>query len=485
MFISRASAWSLAAVLIVCARADAQIKPQIDPWTVPDPACDAYFLLTPGQAGQDAVSRRIKLQNLAAGETPETTKNLAQCLISLSAAIDEAEAAAAGRVATAATSANIERLRLVPNARVMPQNEPATTPTESRATTSSTATSDQEAHTALKRIYLSFRNAERWVDAFKAQLRPGESAPDGDEEARIQFLTLLTKAHDELAAHLHAKLSSHGLTQPFAATLITAFALNSAGSTTESGDGDTTGDTTTNADAAGFVAFESMHFYSAPGRKFDVAVSGIVGFRPTLALVAPASAGGDDDAIPNAIAQYQQAFAWGVWAEPNLRLADLAELTPFMGFGQTILTSSTSLIENGVNSQVGLVATSGAEKGATFAEFGAKLSIYAQSLEILHLNKGMLSPMFGMALGIRRDNRFQRAGILKDTTSPEQRLFVRLSTDAIPLQDPAREDKTFTLNVAIEYEKPLRSVGTIVVPSGTRVLIRGDLNLFKAVRGDQ
>jgi len=326
----------------------------------------------------------------------------------------------------------------------------------------------------LKKIYLSYRSGERWV----------KEAEKSDRQSPARVTVRAT--FDQVSEHIYTKLAEHGLTQPFAATLITAFSLNNTGTPQPQKDSTTsaaasTTDTGAQADAAGFVAFESMHFFNAPGRHLDIGVAGLLGFRPTLALISPSTDGATATAT-SAVAQYQQAFTWGVWAEPNIRIADLAELTPFAGLGQTILTSSTTLIENGLNSQVGLVATNGAQKGAIFAESGIRLNIYSQSLEILHLNKGMLTPTFGIAAGLRRDYRFSPSGILAQAHNPQQRMFFRLSTDAIPLQDPARADQTFTLNFALEYERPWTNSGPVIVPSGTRFLIRGDLNLFKATR---
>jgi hypothetical protein len=54
-----------------------------------------------------------------------------------------------------------------------------------------------------------------------------------------------------------------------------------------------------------------------------------------------------------------------------------------------------------------------------------------------------------------------------------------LSTSAIPLTDSARPDQAFTLTFALEHEWAKKG-GDGAVPHGTRILIRGDLNLFKA-----
>jgi len=57
-----------------------------------------------------------------------------------------------------------------------------------------------------------------------------------------------------------------------------------------------------------------------------------------------------------------------------------------------------------------------------------------------------------------------------------------MATNAIPFQDAsAADNRTLTLTFSLEYEKALRG-GVDAVPSGTRVLIRGDINLFKATQ---
>lgn len=478
---------TLLLVLVACQpRAWAQIKPQLAPLTLPDhPECDPVFLYspTPDLKGLDLSKSGASAAQPDAATVkgppldPRVGDLLGTCFDALRQSIDAAENTAA-RNAVAATTKKDDSGSV----------QKDTPPAKSAPPVAAISSAEDEAHTALRKIYLSYRYSRKWWQRFDRL-----SSSLGDRSR-------VTRSYDALSEHLEQALSAHGLTQPFAATLVTAFAVHDASgskgagsSTPSTGSGNGSSATTqsagTGADAAGFVAFESAHFFSEPGRWWDVNIAGLLGFRPTLALVsAPPTTTGQTSssaqasAAPTVIADYQQAFVWGLWPEWNFRLADLAEVTPFLGLGQTILTSTQSLVQQDGNTAIGTIATNQASKGAAFSEAGVNLSIYAQSLEILHLSKGLLTPMFGFGVGVRHDNRFPQDGILAAAKSPTQRFFIRMATNAIPFQDASTADnKTLTLTFSLEYEKALRG-GVDAVPSGTRVLIRGDLNLFKATQ---
>jgi len=517
--------------LVACqARAWAQIKPQLAPLTIPEhPECDPVFIFSPpadlvgldlSKAGASSLNDSQGTPSQAGASKPDASKPkapaldprvvsvLVTCFDALRQSIDEAENTAAQNAVAATTKVAPAKKDSTP-----PVQKDNTTPTDTPAApqkdasanagpaSKSAATNgpapvaaissaEDETHAALRKIYLSYRYSRKWWQRFD---RLSGSLSDR---------STVTKSYNALSEHLQQALSAHGLTQPFAATLVTAFSIHDASASkggagsgptpASTGTGNaatTTQSAGTGGDAAGFVAFESAHFFSEPGRWWDVNLAGLLGFRPTLALVSASPAGsgqpsgsGQTSSSTAVIADYQQAFVWGIWPEFNFRLADLAEVTPFLGLGQTILTSSQSLVQQDGNTSIGTIATNQASKGAVFSEAGVNLSIYAQSLEILHLSKGLITPMFGFDAGLRHDNRFPQEGILATAKSPTQRFFIRMATNAIPFQDASAADsKTLTLTFSLEYEKPLRGSPT-GVPSGTRVLIRGDLNLFKATQ---
>jgi hypothetical protein len=335
------------------------------------------------------------------------------------------------------------------------------------ATASNPEVDEDQVHLQLKKIYLAYTRLTSWMHIGAAQ------------DIDLGLRAALATDYGQFAEDLNVALKGHGLSQPFAATLVTAFSFVSAGKDdTSSSETGKTADTN-KASGAGYVEFESLHFFSRPSHRFDVDLAGTIGFRPALTVVVPDQS---NAAVALRTAQYQQAFVWSVAAEPNFRCADLSEIGLVATIGETILTSSHTLLENGDNSQVAVTTGANGSDSAFYWELGGRLNIFSDSLDLLHLSKGLLSPMFGIAGGVRRDQRFRGLELPGGPTAQDYRLFLRLSTNAIRLTDPARADKPFVLTFALEYEKPMHD-GDGAVPHGTRVLIRGDLNLFKATNG--
>jgi hypothetical protein len=417
----------------------AQVVPQVTPASTV--GCEKYDLLLP----EDLVTKSSEKGKTVESWPRVDVNRLTECIGAMSKTLGTAMVEALLRLAADDwPKATADDLARAANAAVAAANPDA---------------AEDQVHLALKKIYLAYTRLSAWK---RQALKQGVTE---DERAK------LIRQYEIFAEDLHLRLKGHGLSQPFAATLVTAFSFTSAGNTTDASDADTT-----KSSGAGYVEFESVHFFARQQRQFDIDIAGTIGFRPTLTVVVPT---GSSTPAASRVAQYQQAFVWSVSAEPNYRVADLSEVGLTATLGQTILGSSHTLVENGANSQVGVTTGASGSDSAIFWELGGKLNIFSESLDLLHLSKGLLSPMFGMAAGIRGDQRFRGLEVANGPTRQDRRLFVRLSTNAIRLTDPARADKPFVLTFALEYEKPLHG-GDGAVPHGTRVLIRGDLNLFKA-----
>jgi hypothetical protein len=58
---------------------------------------------------------------------------------------------------------------------------------------------------------------------------------------------------------------------------------------------------------------------------------------------------------------------------------------------------------------------------------------------------------------------------------------LRFQIDGLQLANKDQADKPFTIGFSVDFDGPLHRTGNFV-PSGTRLLIRGDLNLFKAAQ---
>jgi hypothetical protein len=422
--------------------ATAQVMPQVRPASTT--GCETYDVLFPSDVNQ----------------TDITIAGLKECIDDADKLIDTANTSSVNRAIetldrSILSRENIDAIVKALASKIDPKVE------------------EDQTHLQLKKIYLTYTRLSRWV-AMAVQSK------DGNRVSMTPEQVALIATYEQFAEDLNLALKAHGLTQPFAANLVTAFSFATASKAGAGGDTnasakDSGTPDTSKSSGAGYVEFESLHFFARPRHMFDIDVMGTIGFRPTLVVVVPSDAANSSTRS----AQYQSAFVWSIAAEPNFKIADLSEIGAVATIGETILSSSSTLLENGANSQVAVVTGANDSDSAFFWELAGKIGIFAESLDLLHLSKGLLSPMFGVTAGVRRDQRFR--GLEIDGGRPHQdyRYFIRLSTNAIPMTDSARPDKTFSLTFAVEYEKPMFD-GTGAIPHGTRVLIRGDLNLFKA-----
>lgn len=467
-----------------------QVRPQIAAFVTP--GCRDFHGFTPD--GLKVTSKDVVAR--AKGDAASGRESLEACLSQLHGAVLKLAdtAAPVGRQvrdnATLTTPRPTPRGRPGLSPRTRTEEESVQTAKQQGADAADTAvkeasttadTQEELVHLQLVRTYLAFRNLQRWKEAI-----------DGSAEADVDFRRNVVAAFNALADLLHEVLAKHGLTQPFAANLVTAFSLNAVGSNSSGkiGSASTTpapgssstpaADVPQGADPAGFVMWESIHFYAAPDRAFDINLAGNFGFQPVLALVQPAP--NQTGSSPADIAAtFQQAFVWSAAAQPNFRVADLAEVSVIAKLGQSILGSAATLIQNGDQGIVHVAARNGTGRAEIFMETGARIAIYGQSLEVLHLKRGLLTPMFSFAAGLRRDNRFSRSGVLESVDSPEQRVFFRVQVDGLQLANKDQSDKPFTIGMSVDFDGPLKRTGNYV-PPGTRILIRGDLNLFKAAQ---
>ncbi len=467
-----ATTLSAAIVWLAPLTVGAQVRPQVAP-LVTSEVCRDYQNFTP----------KALLKNLRPRAADEIAATLQGCFLELRGALDELASSAASKTSGARPVGPTVPTDTPPSQKQIAGTRMLDGASAAQATIAQSATTtdtyERQVHVALVKAYLAFRNLQRWKTFIDEQATKSDS--------RSGVVT----AFNGLAEQLQDVLARHGLTQPFAATLVTAFALTSAGgAATEpaaspngtAAGGTGSGDTST--EAAGFVNWQSIHFYAAPDRPFDVSVAGTFGFQPVLAIVQPApdQAGspGQGDGLTT---KFQQAFVWSVAAQPNWRVADLAEVSVFGRVGQSILSAATTLNQNTTPPTVD-VAPSGGSRAELFTEFGAGISIYGRSLELLHLNRGLLTPMFAFSAGLRRDNRFTVARDLLRIASPEQRVFLRVQVDGLQLENRGAADKPFTIGLSVDFDGPLHQAGT-ALPSGTRILIRGDLNLFKAAQSQK
>ena len=124
------------------------------------------------------------------------------------------------------------------------------------------------------------------------------------------------------------------------------------------------------------------------------------------------------------------------------------------------------------------------DKVAPYGEFGYRFNLHDAPMSLVHLAKTTLNPRLSAEAAFRVDSRFRATGSLADFNRPALRWVVRLMLDGINIVDRLsgkEKNKRFVATFGFEYEGGFRSG----IPAGFQVIIRGDIDLLKALKGNQ
>jgi hypothetical protein len=327
-------------------------------------------------------------------------------------------------------------------------------------------------HSQLLRIYLSYAELKKWRKKWDSDIDIGST------HAALQ------DAFNQLSEALHQRLEDHGLLRTFSAELITGFSFTSLGAqtATTSTQTDFSGVDSQATQPTGFISWETVHFFSDDQTKLvpDLSIGGTIGFRPALTLVT--IPGSQPDTTIGPLGMFQPAFAWDSNIAVNFRLGEVAEWSPFLRFGQNILTSSDVLLGNMGQSVIGSPAANVTGRAEGYYDVGIKISLFGESLAVLHIDKSSLTPMFAVTGGIRRDTRFKDRGVLAAFDGPEMRWFYGVAIDTLQVARRGTSDSPITLTLRVDYETAFHRTA-LAVPSGTRVFIEGQTDIIKAFQG--
>jgi hypothetical protein len=282
---------------------------------------------------------------------------------------------------------------------------------------------------------------------------------------------------------LQRALRAHSLFPQFSATLVLGPSFSTTNSSTGAGDA-----AKAKTMALGTVLWESRHFGDESIKVVDVSFGGRVGMQPVLTLVERQSDEGEEPAAAPILATHQTAFVWTFGVHVNKQLSPInAETGTFVRSGSALLTATPSLVEQGPIAFVGIPADNGASDNAWFWEVGYEFKMFDTPLAQIHAERGTTRPQFHFSLAWRNDQRFNGGGRLADFDRPEQRMVFRLLIDALQVLDRrsfGEEQRTFTFGFSVEHERSFHRSGP-TVPSGTRYMVRGDVNLLKSFTGQK
>ena len=319
----------------------------------------------------------------------------------------------------------------------------------------------------LIREHLNVKSLEEWATWFQANKA-------GSEATRAKIVA------ERVRGELDDLLTRRGLRELFSAALISGAVVGNGSALADDSGGEQT------ASALAHLVWESKHFGDDRFKKLDFSFGGRLGFVPALTLVKPVES--SDGATPEdegkAQAVYQEAFAWDIAGRTSFRLSGqrAAEVSLIGKIGQTILGTQSVLLDRGDRSELA-VPVNGTTKAELFYEVGLHYNLYNNPLEVVHGEGSTVSPTFHLDVSWRRDNRFKQEKDLVGFDSPADRLVFRFMIDALKVVDRrqlAEPRRVFTFGFGVEHETSLK--GDTTVPSGTKLIFRGDIDLLRALQ---
>ncbi len=288
------------------------------------------------------------------------------------------------------------------------------------------------------------------------------------------------RAIEELRDSTHALMESRGLRSPILAEFVTGFVRTNVAD----GGGAPAGAQEQDATVpAGHIAWSTRHFgrdtESRTDTSVDVSVGGHLGFVPALALVEP------KDAPQGGVsASYQEAFVWDLEGRLHVHAQRNFELVALGRAGQTLLNSDSTLIQTKSDPDGYIAVPLSGGEARWFYEAGLTARFHVQSLQSLHEQNGLVAPAFEASAGFKWDHQFEAAQGQVAFADPTKRKFFRFMISGVPVRGvpPDEKDKKrlFTLGFGVEHEW-----GSEGAPQATRFLIKGNVELLKALRGDR
>jgi hypothetical protein len=284
-------------------------------------------------------------------------------------------------------------------------------------------------------------------------------------------------------------LRDHGLLEPITGEIKSGYAWDFGGAA--AGETPATAPETRNSGATAYLAFESMHFgEDAQSPWGEISFDGRFGAAPAMTLVKVTAASGDGAMTVSS--QDALAINFGVlWNRP-LRWAGphLGELSVAGRLGTVVLNDLGQVVDINGEKVLAFAPSNGVGRPANVYDLDVEFKLYNNPIEVVHLTKEFKSPMLLVSAGFRHDTRFRADGDLVEFDSPERRLVFRVSLNAVKFFDArnaAEPPKPVTLSFDFEMQSHWHAPGATIaapeVPTGYRFLIRGDLDILKALSG--
>jgi hypothetical protein len=308
------------------------------------------------------------------------------------------------------------------------------------------------------KCYREYNRVEKWRK---------KAAPDVSDETRRDARSASQDARDTI----REAMAEAGLLEPFHGALMAGPVFQSLAKAPEGGDPGTA--------LAGAVLFESAHLGSPSDSWLHASVGGKVGYEPIFLMTSPkGSVEGPVEPL------YSGGFVWDIGANLGFPVNYLAagEITVFGRYGQGRPGPAEIRNEKAPTSEIAIPVAADGGLTRDYWEAGVRAVLFRNELAArsAHL-RGYLFPAASIHAGLRWDKRFSKASPLTAFNSPERRAFFGFRINALRVfKDVADRDGAYELTFGVEREWALREGG---LPSGTRIIVAGSINLLKAFGG--
>lgn len=336
-------------------------------------------------------------------------------------------------------------------------------------------TTQDEVNEQLIRVHYLVRVLTHWANQIKS-----------NNDLMSQF----TQDLNEVDERTHMLMSYVGLLDPLAGSLVSGPVIGDTGKVSTSNTAQPAASSTSKTVPLAHIEWGSQHFREENPlwNHVDFSIGGSFGFQPALSLLttpATANATGSTPPKPSTLTtqQYQSAFVWDVNARTNIQAWSMSELSVVATTGQIRLFNGNggTIVDQGANSTLEIPFNANADSFSWFYEGGMEYNFYNKALEVVHAEKGQLAPLFNIGLFYKKDSRFDQKNGVVGFDSPDRRLDFRFMINGLKIFDrrsDSTSSKPYSISFGVEHE---RGFGNNPLPSGTRIIIRGDLELLKLI----
>ena len=340
-----------------------------------------------------------------------------------------------------------------------------------------------DGHRELVELDFTLSRFNHWLEKWRTSQRKADATAAGAAD-----MTEALERVNQERARVAAEMRRHDLLNPFSAAFFAGTAIGGSGRLIgDLGDAAVRNRISEREASLQTTRFtlESAHFGWQGEHMADGSFRAQVGFQPVLTVLSATTESAGKAAVVSVLQPALVTSVGGRFGFPMEKI--ISELSFVVSTGAARPTADAVTFDDKKPPLVASPVKDGSTKTAWFSETGFEFTMFDNPVRVLHAEKGLVNPAVLVAGGYRYDARFRAdefSSLGDGFTASPHRLYFRFMVDTVKTvsrREVAEKPKTFDLGFGIEYE---RSLGTSSVPSTTRFVIRGNINLLKAAGSD-